>query len=63
MGLRMLAIYGLPIGLLSAGGIIERIGFVATATLYCMFGLAATLCIAMRWRAHLWPVGAPANER
>ena len=30
MGMRMLAIYGLPIGLLAAGAMIDRIGFVPT---------------------------------
>jgi len=63
MGLRMLAIYGMPIGLLSAGVLIERIGFVPTATLYCVVGLLATLLIAAHWRSHLWPLWAPANAR
>jgi hypothetical protein len=34
MGVRMLAIYGLPLGLLAAGGLIDGIGFAATGTLY-----------------------------
>jgi Na+/melibiose symporter-like transporter len=63
MGMRMLAIYGLPLGLLAAGALIERIGFVATATLYCVVGMALTLLIALRWRAALWPLHAPANAR
>jgi predicted MFS family arabinose efflux permease len=63
MGMRMLAIYGLPIGLLAAGALIERIGFVATATLYCVVGIALTLAIALRWREALWPLHAPANAR
>ena len=58
MGLRMLAIYGLPIGLLGAGWLIERIGFPATATVYALVGMAATLAIALRWRAALWASGA-----
>ena len=37
MGMRMLAIYGLPIGLLGAGALIDRIGFTPTATLYCFW--------------------------
>lgn len=61
MGLRMLAVYGLPIGLLVAGPVIERIGFADAATLYAGTGLALALAIALRWRAHLWPRGAPAN--
>ncbi len=63
MGMRMLAIYGLPIGLLGAGTLIDRIGFAPTATLYCVLGIALTLVIAIRWRAALWPLEAPANAR
>ncbi len=63
IGLRMLAIYGLPIGLLGAGALIDRIGFTATATLYCVLGIPLTLLIAIRWRAALWPLHAPANAR
>ena len=63
MGVRMLAIYGLPLGLLGAGWLIERIGFVAMATGYCVFGLIVTLAIAVRWRAAIWPLDVPANAR
>ncbi|HEX2216028.1 MAG TPA: MFS transporter [Xanthobacteraceae bacterium] len=63
MGVRMLAIYSLPLGLLGAGALIERIGFAATATLYSVTGLAFTLLIAARWRASLWQLDAPANAR
>jgi hypothetical protein len=63
LGVRMLAVYGLPIGLLATGPLIERIGFATTATLYALFGLAATAAIALRWRRHLWPAEAPGNAR
>jgi hypothetical protein len=63
MGVRMLAIYGLPVGLLAAGGLIDRFGFVATATAYCVTGLALTGAIALRWRAALWPLDAASNAR
>jgi MFS family permease len=63
MGVRMLAIYGLPIGLLAAGGLIERFGFAATASGYCVVGLLLTGVIATRWHAALWPLDAPANAR
>jgi predicted MFS family arabinose efflux permease len=53
IGVRMLAIYSLPLGLLAAGALIERIGFSATATLYAGLGLACTFAIAWRWRASL----------
>jgi MFS family permease len=63
MGVRMLAIYSLPFGLLAAGLLIDRFGFAATATLYAAIGLAFTIIIAVRWRAHLWRLDAPANAR
>lgn len=61
MGIRMLAIYGNVPGLLLAGQLIPRIGFPLTATLYCVFGIAVTAAIAMRWRADLWHREAAAN--
>jgi MFS family permease len=61
MGVRMLAIYGLPLGLLAAGVLIAHFGFAATASGYCVFGLAMTGAIALRWRAALWPLSAAAN--
>ena len=63
MGVRQLAIYGVPIGLLAAGALIERIGFTVTASLYCLVGAALTGLIALYWRAALWPVSAPGNAR
>lgn len=54
MGIRVLAIYGNLPGLLLAGPLIAGFGYPATATLYCSIGLAFTLVIAFRWRAHLW---------
>lgn len=63
MGVRMLAIYGLPMGLMAAGWLIERFGFAATASAYCVVGLLLTAVIAFHWRGALWPVDAPANAR
>jgi MFS family permease len=63
MGVRMMVIYGLPLGLLAAGSLIEAIGFAATGTLYASAGMAMTLVIVTRWRADLWPVHAPANAK
>jgi Na+/melibiose symporter-like transporter len=63
MGIRMLAIYGNLPGLLISGPLISQFGYPLTATLYCATGLAFTLLITMRWRAHLWQLGAPANVR
>ena len=62
MGIRMLAIYGLPIGLLVSGPLIGRFGYPATATVYCIVGLAFTLLIAWRWHTHLWRRDAPVNR-
>jgi MFS family permease len=54
MGVRMMAIYSLPLGLLVAGGLINLIGYRATASLYAIVGLFFTVLIAVRWRAPLW---------
>jgi hypothetical protein len=54
MGVRMLGIYGLPIGLLCAGALVGRIGFEATATLFAVTGFMLTLLIALRWRTDVW---------
>lgn len=61
MGIRVLAIYGVPIGLMISGPLIGGFGYPATATLYCAIGLVFTLLIAVRWRAHIWRLKAPAN--
>jgi predicted MFS family arabinose efflux permease len=58
MGVRMLAIYSLPVGLLLAGALIDWIGFRATASLYAAFGLVFTILIASQWRASLWQAGS-----
>ncbi len=63
MGVRMLAIYSLPLGLLVAGGLVERIGFHVTASVYAAIGLVVTLWIALYWRASLIPAAALANAR
>ena len=63
MGVRMMVIYGLPIGLLAAGSLIDVIGFSLTGTLYAAAGFIAMMAIAIRWRADLWPTHAPANAR
>lgn len=61
MGLRMLAVYGLPVGLIGAGPLIAGMGFAATATAYAGIGLVATAAIALIWRPHLLPRDAAAN--
>jgi predicted MFS family arabinose efflux permease len=56
MGVRMLAIYSMPLGLLAAGPLIGRYGYPAVATVYAALGLIFTLVISLRWRAALWRV-------
>jgi len=63
MGVRMLAIYGLPIGLMAYSPIMAAIGFVATASAYCIVGLVLTLGIALWWRDAIWPADAAGNRR
>jgi MFS family permease len=61
MGIRMLAIWGLPLGLVAAGPIIAGLGFAATTLIYAGLGLAATFAIGWRWHRALWQRSAPAN--
>ncbi len=62
MGVRTLAVWGLPLGLLAAGPIVERLGYAACTLLYAGLGLAATLAIGYRWRRALWDRAAAANS-
>ena len=48
-GVRMLAVYGLPMGLLLGGALIEWIGVTATFNLFGVIGLAGTALIIIRW--------------
>lgn len=57
MGVRMLAVYGLPLGLLAAGAGIERVGYPTTITASAAIGLLFTLLIGLRWRASVWTSG------
>jgi predicted MFS family arabinose efflux permease len=63
MGMRMLAIWGLPLGLLAAGPIIACFGYATTTLLYAGLGLAATFVIGYGWRRALWYRSAPSNAR
>jgi len=63
LGIRMFAIYGLPMGLLMAGPLIKHFGFAMMATLYCVVGALLTVVIAYRWRRHLWDAEATENRR
>jgi len=63
MGVRMLAVYGLPVGLLLSGPLVEWFGFALTGTFYSVLGIVFTLLIAVSWRADLWARAAPVNAR
>ena len=63
MGVRMLAVYGLPLGLVASGALIERIGYSLTISAFAAVGLVLTLLIGFTWRTSLWhlrvqPTGA-----
>lgn len=61
MGMRMLAIWGLPLGLFLSGPLIESMGYAATAVLYSLLGLALGVFMALYWRRVLWDSHSPAN--
>jgi predicted MFS family arabinose efflux permease len=61
MGMRMLAIWGLPLGLFLSGPLIESMGYEATAVLYSLLGLTLSLVMALYWRKALWNSQSPAN--
>jgi len=54
LGVRMLAIYSLPLGLLIAGALIERTGFRWTASAFAITGLLFTVVVGVKWRAQFW---------
>jgi Na+/melibiose symporter-like transporter len=54
MGIRILAIWGLPLGLVASGPIIAAFGYSACTVIYGGVGLAATIAIGSRWRRALW---------
>jgi MFS family permease len=62
MGIRLFAVYGLPLGLLLAGPLIAHFGFFAMALAYCLAGVGLTALIALYWRAELWSADAPVNR-
>ena len=59
MGVRTLAVYGLPLGLMASGALVDRIGYTPTVTLYAATGILGSALIALRWRAHVWQAPAP----
>jgi hypothetical protein len=53
LGLRIMAVYGVPLGLVSAGPLIERYEYPLTATLYCIIGIVFFSIALMLWRRQL----------
>ena len=50
LGLRAMAIYGLPVGLMIAGALLgASVGLVGTAVLFACVGIGATAAIFLRW--------------
>ena len=54
MGVRILAVYGLPTGLLGYGFIIDSLGFTPAIIIGSIIGLVLTALIVARWRKELW---------
>jgi predicted MFS family arabinose efflux permease len=54
MGVRMLAVYGLPLGLIGLGFLIERVGYSLALTISATLGLVCTVLIGVKWRASMW---------
>ena len=61
MGMRVLAVLGLPLGLLASGPIVAHLGYAACTALYGCLGIVATVAVAYRCRDALWDRSAPAN--
>ena len=62
MGVRILAIYGIPPGLLAAGFLIDAFGFTTMALIYIVVGLVFTALIAWKWRDAIWNGGRPGTQ-
>jgi MFS family permease len=63
MGVRIVAVWGLPLGLLAAGPVIAHFGYAACTLIYALAGIAVTIAIGRRWREALWHPAAAANSR
>ena len=55
LGVRMLAVYGLAIGLPIAGGLIDQVGYASTVLIFVAVDIAAGALIAFKWRRAFWP--------
>jgi predicted MFS family arabinose efflux permease len=61
MGVRMLAIYPLPLGLLILGALIPPLGYIPSGVVMVATGLVLLAALAYTWREHLITRHAPGN--
>ena len=61
MGMRILAILGLPLGLLMSGPLIDVFGFGWTVGIYSLLGVACAVSMIWVWRDSLWDKSCLAN--
>ena len=54
IGVRMLAVYGIPLGLLASGFLVETLGFTAFVGIYATTGIVLTIIIGLKWRSVIW---------
>ncbi len=54
IGVRMLAVYGIPLGLLASGFLVETLGFTAFVGIYATIGIVLTIIIGLKWRSVIW---------
>ena len=54
IGVRMLAVYGIPLGLLASGFLVEALGFTAFVGIYATIGIVITVIIGLKWRSVIW---------
>ena len=62
MGVRMMAVYGLPMGLLLGGVLAERLGILPALNILGGFGLLMTVLAAFRWPALLRGAPVPPSQ-
>tara|TARA_B100000676_G_scaffold51241_1_gene50512 strand:- start:818 stop:1975 length:1158 start_codon:yes stop_codon:yes gene_type:complete len=53
MGVRMMAVYGLPLGLMGSGYLIENLGYSWSVMLYGAIGLILSALVTLKWRSHI----------
>ena len=53
MGVRMMAVYGLPLGLMFSGYLIEYLGYGRSVMFYGLIGAILSALVAIRWRKYI----------